>query len=729
MVNLASGQLPLVENHHTNYSIVLAKTASASEVHAAEVLSKYLDEISGADFNILTDDQPIGDFEISIGNTNRIKTPVALKPDAFIIKNSGKHLDIYGAGEKGTLYAVYHFLENYLGCRKYSASFTLVPKKESVNIQNIDIREEPQFQFRQVYYPDQYSQEYRDWHKLHVLEEKWGLWGHSFDVLVPARDYFKTHPEYYALVNGERKSTQLCLSNPEVLKILVQNLRKKISEDPEKQYWSVSQNDGLGYCTCDACAATDRKFGGPQGSLIQFVNKVAAEFPDKTISTLAYLYSKHPPQNLKPAENASIMLSTIDVDRAKPIESNPKSAGFRNDLQGWHQLTKQLMIWDYVVQFTNYISPFPNLQTLNSNVNYFAKMGVNGMFTQGTENTPGEFSALKSYLLAKLTWQPTASASQISDQFITDYFGKAAPYIVQYQKALQTALQNSNRLLDIYGEPTTEWNTWLTPEQIDGYSEILDQAEKSVQNEPEVLPRVQTERLALEFAVLQQARFFGIEKHGIFIVKDGNWKIKPGFEQKVNRFLFAAQHAGIKQLNEEGLTLSQYQKEWERIFSECPLLHLATGKTIKALTKYSTDYPAKLEKTLTDGTRGYNNFQYNYLGWLGDDMEISIDLGKTTEVKKLKIGFLEDQRHWAFLPTDIIVEGASDSLSYSPIKSIKLPGVYETYDKNTERVQIEFPLQKVRYLKIKAKNLKKLPEWRDFPNRKPWIFCDEIEVY
>ncbi|RYZ19048.1 MAG: DUF4838 domain-containing protein, partial [Sphingobacteriales bacterium] len=354
-----------------------------------------------------------------------------------------------------------------------------IPKQRSVTIPVISDLQNPFLSFRTVYYPDQYDEEFRDWHKLHTLEDEFGLWGHTYSKLVPPGRYLKSHPEYFALVNGRRTDTQLCLSNPAVLNILTENLRKLIMEQPDKKLWSVSQNDGFGYCTCSGCEAIDKKYGGPQGSVINFANKVAAKFPDKTISTLAYLYSARPPVNLKPAANVSVMLSSISMDRAKPISSNPRAALFRNSVRGWSAITRTLMVWDYVVQYTNYQSPFPNLHYLHDNMKFFADNNVRGIFVQGTEGSRGEFSALKTYLLAKASWAPRTDTKVHLEEFIKAYYGDAGQYINRYIDELNTELTNSGRVLDIYGEPVREWNSWLSPERIDKYSDILDEASKA----------------------------------------------------------------------------------------------------------------------------------------------------------------------------------------------------------------------------------------------------------
>ena len=160
------------------------------------------------------------------------------------------------------------------------------------------------------------------------------------------------------------------------------------------------------------------------------------------------------------------------------------------------------------------------------------------------------------------------------------------------------------------------------------------------------------------------------------------------------------------------------------------MLHMAVGKNVKAVTSFNTDYPAKGSRTLTDGIGGYNNFQYNYLGWLGNDMEVVIDLEEIKNLQSVSAGFLEDQRHWAFLPTQVTVELSDNGSIFKPAATVSLPKVDENYAKETHRVQLTLPADsKARYIRIKAKNLNELPSWRNMPNRKPWLFCDEIAVY
>jgi hypothetical protein len=728
----AQDPIVLVNNGKSDYKIVLAKKATAFDLEAANLLQGYIKKVSGAKVIIIDDHQAKNATEILIGTTNRQVTKGLANPDAFQISSNTKTISLNGNGPKSSLYAVYFFLEKYLGCRKYAAEFEFVPSKKTILIPaNLKLLEQPDFDYREIYYDDSKQQSYLDWHHLNRMDDLWGLWVHTFDKLVPASMYFKEHPAYFALVDGKRKESQLCLSNPEVFKILCQNLKAKMNDEPTLKYWSVSQNDDLGYCECNLCDAVDRKEGGPQGSILKFVNKVAKQFPDKIISTLAYTYSQKAPRTLKPAPNVQIMLCSIDCNRSQPIATDPSSASFRKDLKDWSKLTDRLFVWDYNVQFTNYISPFPNFDVLQPNLQFFKANKVKGVFLQGSGDTPAEFSELRGYLLAKLSWNTNADIKQITSDFLNGYYGMAAPFIQGYLDLLHANLQISGSSLAIYGNPVSVHRSYLSPEQIERYGILFDQAEASVSNQPILLQHVKTARLPIEYAVLQQSKFFGVEKHGIFAKNEaGRWQAKPVIKRKVKAFLEEAKIANISVLAEGGQNLAQYAADWEKIFLEGPKDHLGLNAKVIIVEPFSDEYQNKGAATLTDGSRGYLDYAYNWLGWYGKEMDVIIDLQREMEINQVSISFLEDQRHWAFLPVGVTYTFSSDGAYFTGAKTIAAPHpLYENYERGIQDYTLNLPSpQKARYIKVSAKNLTKLPSWRYYKHKKAWLFADEIMI-
>src|SRR5204862_7508677 len=137
------------------------------------------------------------------------------------------------------------------------------------------------------------------------------------DIPDPARS-FQQHPEYFSEVDGKRTPdrTQLCLTNPDVLRIAIETVRGWMRAAPGATIFSVSQNDWFNPCSCAACRKVYAEEGEAwSGPLLRFVDAIAArlakEFPDKAIDTLAYQYTRQPPSNVKPLDNVSVRRCSI----------------------------------------------------------------------------------------------------------------------------------------------------------------------------------------------------------------------------------------------------------------------------------------------------------------------------------------------------------------------------------------------------------------------------------
>jgi hypothetical protein len=245
------GQLMIADRIQSDYRIIIPVYPQPDEVKAAGELQKYLEKISGVSLPIISDDREPLAHEIIIGKSSRLeqsRVKAAFKEfesDGFIILSKKEQLFIIGGSPKGTLNGVYTFLEDYLGCRFYSPDVMFIPKLDRIALPAIKDRQVPVFTFREIYFPGSRDPQYLAWHKLHVHDSgEWGMWVHTFDDLVPPKTYFPTHPEYFSEINGARTAGgQLCLTNPGVFNVLVENLRVKMEAQPGALYWSVSQND------------------------------------------------------------------------------------------------------------------------------------------------------------------------------------------------------------------------------------------------------------------------------------------------------------------------------------------------------------------------------------------------------------------------------------------------------------------------------------------------------
>ena len=574
---LNAQELTLVKAGKSRNRIIIPAKPTDIEKKAATVFQNYIYKISGARLRIKSDRSKSKAGEILIGLVNRpelqdVKSE-KLEKDGFLLRNNGNKLLIAGGTEKGVLYGVYTLLEKYLGCRKYSSESAYVPNQKSIVLPPFDDLQIPCFTFRELYYRDVYDEEYMDWHKLDCHGEigssrEWGFWCHSFSQLLSPKEYGESHPEFFSYYKGKRHPEgQLCLTNPEVLKIVIKNLKSEIEKNPEPLYWSVSQNDNTNYCRCPDCSAVDLKAGTSMGTLLPFINKVAEQFPDKIISTLAYQYTRKPPVNIVPGKNVNIMLCNIESPRQVTIEKG--DAAFCDDLEGWGRLTNNIILWDYVIQFSNLLAPFPNLRTLQPNIQYFRKNRVTALFEQANRETGGEFAELRAYLLAKMVWNPEVNANEVIDDFLSGYYGSASGMIRQYIDLLHDTMEKTGAKLSIFGKPVQAKDSFLSDELLTAYNQIFDKAEQAVVDNPVFLRHVKSARIPVYYAMLEIARNEKAGVRGAFI-EDGNHLLQPNPKIVAiqNEFLSQCKRTGVSRVTEWKTTPQEYFDKYAKFLEE-----------------------------------------------------------------------------------------------------------------------------------------------------------------
>src|SRR5207249_2558745 len=173
--------------------------------------------------------------------------------------------------------------------------------------------------------------------------------GHTFKTWVAPREYFSDHPEYFSLIGGKRDPAQLCVSNPDVVRVAAENMTKFLDQNPEVEMLDIWLNDVTKWCECDACkrmeGAERASIFGSRGKQvfvtrtnanIKFVNAIAREVakrhPKILIQTLAYFMLIDAPE-IKPETN--VMVGFTPIERCPP----QSSAAFKQEPAGyWYPL-------------------------------------------------------------------------------------------------------------------------------------------------------------------------------------------------------------------------------------------------------------------------------------------------------------------------------------------------------------------------------------------------------
>ncbi len=363
---LPSDAATIAENGKAMATIVLAEQASLPERTAAHELSNYLNKVTAGRFEIIPESAAnMGGAKIYIGATrfamDKNVVSEQLKPEEWIIRSIGNDIILTGGQPRGALYAVYRFLEDYVGVHWWNPWEEHVPNKPTLTIYGLNVKGMPWFRYRDIY--TLYGNDAgrfaarnrlnRDGNANIAAQYGGGMnYGppdhvHTFYLYIPPATYFNNHPEWFSVIKGKRtgERAQLCLTNPEMRKVFLEQLRINIrtarqkakkEELPTPQIFDVSQNDWGGMCQCDVCQKIAKAEDSEAGPLLDFVNYLAdeikQEYPDIFIGTLAYSMTQKAPKTIKPRDNVIVRLCDTQSNLTKAITDEDNHL-FRKHLQ------------------------------------------------------------------------------------------------------------------------------------------------------------------------------------------------------------------------------------------------------------------------------------------------------------------------------------------------------------------------------------------------------------
>lgn len=591
------------QDRYGDFQIALSEQAGDSEKLAAAELQRYWGQVLGHTPPITP--APSDKPTIWIGFHGLPEAllafvdPATFSGQELWIKtathNGQPHLAIAGGEENGTLYGVYQFIEDYLGVRWLAPGETHIPHAPK-SLPQIDVRYAPSFEFRYSTYfnniDDQDGlQKYRQAHRWLAGP---GFGCHSFYRLAPPEKYGKDHPEYFSMVNGKRtfptttgyysvhppadqvgNLAQLCMSNPEVAEVIVQQLREDIKANPNEKTHHISQMDWGGNCECDECRAIDDREGTPMGSVLTGINRVAdmlaAEFPGHMVETLAYTYTRKPPAHLKPRPNVAIKLCSIECDFYRPFDDKQSKLNrtFAEDIEAWSKIAPRLHVWDYTTNYRNFQRPMVNLHVLQRNMQFLAAHNVKGMFPQGSYDAVAEFAPLRAYMLSKLMWNLHIDFDAVMNEFIDLYYREAAPFVRDYIALLTKRVGQANAVLNF-----NDAGTWYDARTVEKARSLFDRAYAEVTSD------VTRRRLDILYATVQYAALACPPE--MTITKD-TIELKRPPSQSFDEYFAMLKRYGVKNIVDY-FPLDDFTKQMNGVtpprHQESPLLTLEDGRNL-----------------------------------------------------------------------------------------------------------------------------------------------------
>ena len=332
--------------------------------------------------------------------------------------------------------------------------------------------------------------------------------GHNWAKLVPPDKYGPTNPEYFALVNGTREQDwtaydgqhgyQLCTTNPEVVQLSIDYVRRFFDEHPDADIYSIDANDGAGWCECANCEALDTgkvrtipsSGGAEDGSetrpvitdrIYTFVNQVAAgvkeTHPDKYVLHLAYSDYIEPPERVRPLDNVVVQITLNCECHYDPAYKEDQWRLIR----AWSQVTPNLMLYEYFNHTWKLQLPRAIHHSVGASIPYYRQCGARFFSAQASDDFGNE--GLTLYLAAKLLWDSSLDVDELVADYCEHAFAEGAAlgrrYFARLEALWDAALAE---LGPRWGGNPHVYLTMLTPETIAELKGYLTEALRLAQS-------------------------------------------------------------------------------------------------------------------------------------------------------------------------------------------------------------------------------------------------------
>ena len=489
---LSAAELKLASGGKALFKIVLPEQHNKFDVFAAEDLQSYLGRMAGASFQVVKETElASGEAAIYLGQT-QAAAKLGLSVEKFAreewcIKCNGDNSLIIAGGQPiGTFYGAWAVL-NHLGAYALTWDQDAIPHKPELLYDGFEELRKPAFGGRMIY-DHQSGNILRAGCDRSVLDTyyRWILRNyvngrqdnapmpyyvsgvfhiphprqyHSLESYLPADKFFKDHPEYYWMTDSGKREPPprpgynggLCMSNPEVVKLVLERLREMIREDRErfpKEEWptvyDISRMDGSKYfCKCPKCLEIAAEEGSQQSLFYRFLNQIAGsihdEYPEIVIRTFGDLNESNNPNHTKPLDNILLWISDNYhiSDCFRPL-NNPINEEARDLLTRRQQDGRQFMIWDYWNMGGRTFFTPPRVETnfdaIQPDLQYFKKIGATDLFIEASTDasSPQNFIPLCYFVANQLMVDPERDAEKVANVFIDHYFGPKAPLMREW---------------------------------------------------------------------------------------------------------------------------------------------------------------------------------------------------------------------------------------------------------------------------------------------------------
>ena len=445
------------------------------------------------------------------------------------------------------------------------------------------------FEYRSLYTPTNTNADMMPIMGVGNVDFDWGLWGHNLKKIFT--DGIPTDAQ--AMINGKRSSNQFCFSSEALYHAYEQFVIDQYGDgsDGITTRFAVMPNDNTQVCQCAACKTKGNTTDNATPAVTALIQRLAKRFPRQMFFTSAYATTRKVPTGKLPA-NVGVIISAIDMPMMPKIKGSKEQSALESQTKEWQQHCNHVYIWDYMRNFDDYLTPYPCLHHLQSRLQYYRSIGINGIFINGSGYDYAPFDDVQTYVLAQMLINPDIDIEGITAQYFATAYPKTGNLLANYYTSLEK--DASEHTLPFYGGITDELGVYIKPQELIHFIAATDRASKVADSD---------ERTKLN-QLLTALAYTRLE---IFRTQD----VAPDHSQIESQTYLLSQHTAFDNMGnyrESNGDIDNYLKQWTESF---PWLDTQANLLDRgALETSSADGNARL---LTDGKQGFVTDYH--LGW------------------------------------------------------------------------------------------------------------------
>jgi hypothetical protein len=399
-----------------------------------------------------------------------------------------------------------------LGCRFWAWDAEVIPTLPQIVVEPLQVDWRPPFAMHDLMSREALTGRNDFVHKIRAKSPVQFTGNHNLQPML--REFAEANPkEVFPLVkrrdketgkvlSEERKFNNLhyCYTAPGMAEALATALEKEVEKrggNVKNFIYFAGMGDWYGgVCECPRCEAVyaeeawtnpdGRETRGLAGTLLRMINRTAEilekKDPGIMVGTFAYMTLEAPPAVTVPRDNVVIYVPRLR-HCARTVVNDPAGGNrrFWLNLSRWLELAPgRVYVWEYGVNYTNLILPYPALRVIAANIKAYHQAGLHGLMIQGNYSSEGgDAVVMNNWVWSRLMRDPSLDTEALIQEFTDGYYGPAGAEVRAYLKELEKSWQAPDLgKIDEFSDPV---KTYLTPGVVASLQKRLEMAKGLVQ--------------------------------------------------------------------------------------------------------------------------------------------------------------------------------------------------------------------------------------------------------